>query len=61
MTPEQLRRLRAAFDEIYSQTQDYHRGTSPEDTARIIRAMPAQCEEAFSLLNDEQGRWKIDL
>jgi hypothetical protein len=58
-----LRRLRAAFDEIYSQCQDYHgdHATSPQDTEQIIRAVRAQCEEAFALLNDEQGRFKIQL
>jgi hypothetical protein len=61
-TLELIRRLRACFDEIYSQCQDYGpSATTLQVTDRIIRAVRAQCEEAFALLNDEQGRWKIDL
>jgi len=56
-----IRRLRACFHENYSQCQDYHGATSLQDTDRIIRAVRAQCEEAFALPNDGQGRWKIDL
>jgi uncharacterized membrane protein YccC len=65
MKPEHLdllRRLRAAFDEIYSQCQDYHGAhATSQDTDRIIEAVRAQCEEAFALINDEQGRFKVDL
>jgi hypothetical protein len=60
---ELLRRLRAAFDNIYSECKDYQgpHATSSQNTERIIKAVRAQCEEAFALLNDEQGRFKIDL
>ena len=43
---ELVRRLRAAFDDIYSESHP----PQSQETERVIKAVRAQCEEAFASL-----------